>query len=132
LHVASDVVRDGEFYTPAGLTDVTVRDRSDTTSTTIRRPKMLPPAEIRKALTAIVQVHLGVARDEAITEAARLFGFKTTSAQLRKVIEPEVQWLLNEGIFQERIGKLYAETAVRTQGNAVPRRPIVSSVSYRR
>ena len=67
---------------------------------------MLPPAEIRQAVTAIVQVHLGVAREEAVTEAARLFGFKSTSSQLREVIEREIDYLLSQRALDERNGKL--------------------------
>jgi hypothetical protein len=112
LKVASGVTHDGDFYASAGLSDIAVRDRSDVEYNTVRKPTMLPPAEIRKAVTAIVQVHLGVSRDEAVTEAARLFGFKSTSARLRSVIEREIDLLLDDTILQERNGKLYAEDAI--------------------
>jgi len=101
------VVKDGLFYSGNGQHEVPVRDRSDVACGTLRQPKMLPPAEIRKAIAAIVEVHLGVARDEAVTEAARLFGFRTTSSKLRQVIEREVDWLLAHGELEEQSGTLH-------------------------
>jgi hypothetical protein len=103
----STTSRDGDFYLPAGQGKVAVRDRSSVDCATLRQPKMLPPVEIRIALTAIVEVHLGVPRDEAVTEAARLLGFKATSAQLRQVIEAEADWLVSRQILDQRNGKLY-------------------------
>ena len=105
--------RDGEFYSLDGQQEVAVRDRSVVDSTTLRQPKMLPPVEIRQALTAIVEVHLGATRDEVIIEAARLFGFRMTSAQLREVIEREVDWLVEHQGLDERNGKLYMKEIAR-------------------
>jgi hypothetical protein len=73
----------------------------------LRKPEMLPPAEIREALAEIVEVHLGVVRDEAVIEASRLFGIKATSPQLRRVVEEQMQLLLESGRLEERNGKLY-------------------------
>jgi hypothetical protein len=105
--------RDGEFYSLDGQQEVAVRDRSVVDSTTLRQPKMLPPVEIRQALTAIVEVHLGATRDEVIIEAARLFGFRMTSVQLREVIEREVDWLVEHQGLDERNGKLYMKEIAR-------------------
>jgi len=105
--------RDGEFYLLDGQQEVAVRDRSVVDSTTLRQPRMLPPVEIRQALTAIVEVHLGATRDEVIIEAARLFGFRMTSAQLREVIEREVDWLVDHQGLDERNGKLYMKEVAR-------------------
>jgi hypothetical protein len=57
----------------------------------------MPPAEIRKTVAAIVEAHLGVERDEVVPEAARLFGFRSTSGQLRQVIAAEIDTLLANG-----------------------------------
>lgn len=106
------IVREGDFFTPQGRTEVPLRDRGDVECTTLRKPEMLPPAEICTAVLAIVQVNLGVARDEAITEAARLFGFRSTSAQLRQIIEIEIETMLREKKLDERNGKLYVADGV--------------------
>ena len=99
---------DGDFFSPSGRLEVAVRDRSEVSCTTLRQPKMLPPVEIRKAVAAIVEVHIGVERRRGVTEAARLFGFRSTSAQLRDVIEREVDWLVAQHVLSERNAKLYA------------------------
>lgn len=109
---------DGDFYMAAGRRHCPVRDRSTVEPSTIRKPEMLPPVEIRKALRAIVEVNLGVEPDEAIVEAARLFGFRSTSAQLRQVIEREMAALVSTGRLERRNGKLY----VCDRATAAPRR----------
>ena len=47
----------------------------------LRKPDYLPPVEIAAALVAVIRTNLGVPMDEAITEVARLFGFKATSGR---------------------------------------------------
>jgi very-short-patch-repair endonuclease len=107
---SSLAVCDGEFFSLRGRAGVRVRDRGDVPCPTVRRPDMLPPAEIREAILAIVQVHLGVTRSEAITEAARLFGFRATSAQLRQVIESEIEWLISQHRLDEQNRRLHVKT----------------------
>ncbi len=106
------VSRDGNFYSLCNRAEIAVRDRGDVDYPTLRNPEMIPPAEIRKAVWAIVEVHLGAAKDEAITEAARLFGFKSTGARLRRVIEREIQSMLKNCTLDERNGKLYVPEGV--------------------
>ena len=97
----------GFFFMLAGKTPVPIRNRTDVVSSNLRKPDYLPPVEIRQALTAIVGAHLGMTSGEAATEVARLFGFKSTSAQLRQVIEDEIRFLVEETAFEQRNGKLY-------------------------
>ncbi len=108
----SGISRDGAFYSLRNLTEVPVRDRGDVDYTTLREPEMVPPVEICKAVLALVQVHLGVAEDEAVSEAARMFGFKSTSSRLRRVIEREIRSMLKNHTLDERNGKLYAPEGV--------------------
>lgn len=98
---------DGPFFFAHIQTDAPIRDRSAVESSTLRKPEMLPPAEIRHALAAIVEAHVGVTADEAVMEAARVFGFRTTSSQLRQVIEQQVPPLLAAELLEQRNGKLY-------------------------
>ncbi len=76
---------EGDFYIVPD-TDISVRDRSETQSPGLRKPEMLPPMEIQKAVITFVAAHLGATEEEAITGTSRLFGFKATSAQLKQVI----------------------------------------------
>ena len=82
-----------------------------------RKPEMLPPAEIRNAITAIVQVRLGVAPDEAVVETGRLFGFRSTSPQLKQVIEREMNALVAEQVLNNRNSKLYVGAASTSVSN---------------
>jgi very-short-patch-repair endonuclease len=91
---------EGEFYLEQGA-DVHVRDRSTASSAGLKKPEHLPPQEIRKAILALIEANFGASYSQLPTEVARLLGFKATSAQLREVIEPQIQELLNNGKLQE-------------------------------
>jgi hypothetical protein len=82
----------GPFYTRPGQT-ITVRDRSTVHSQTLRRPEMLPPAEIEQAMIEIVRANYGASHDDLIQTTSRAFGFSSTSAQLRAVLADAVKKL---------------------------------------
>jgi hypothetical protein len=67
---------------------------------------MLPPMEIRLALVAIVEKSLGADRSEAITAVSRAVGFRSTSAQLRAIIDEQITTLLQSGKLMEIEGRL--------------------------
>ena len=90
------IVNKDSFYSLPGQT-VRVRDRSATTSPSLRRPEMLPPAELQLAALSIVQSNYGAGREEIVTLVSRLLGFKATSAQLRARIERCIEELLTGG-----------------------------------
>ena len=87
--------------------EVQVRDRSALDSSS-RHPDMLPPAEIQKALVAILRDHFGVRRDELIVEAGRLFGFRSTSSVLKERLSAEIDVLLAAGKIEDAEGWLHA------------------------
>ena len=90
------VIKDGNCYSlPGGI--VQVRDRSTTTSPSLRRPEVLPPAELRIAALSIVHQNYGAGSEEVVTIVSRLLGFKATSAQLRATIEQAIDDLLESG-----------------------------------
>lgn len=74
-----------------------VRDRSAAASLTLRRPDYLPPSEIGVAILALVKDNLGATMDEIIQSVARQLGYKSTSAQLRVVIEDRAKHLVDDG-----------------------------------
>lgn len=94
------IVQEGEFYLKSEV-DVRVRDRSDVSSSGLRKPEYLPPHEIRKAILVLVETNFGASREQLPSEVARLLGFKSTSAQLREIIELQIQELLRGGKLQE-------------------------------
>lgn len=103
---SNKIHREGDFYSPAGEREPVIRDRSQVHSLTLKKPEMLPPAEIRAALQTVVKENFGVSREEAITVASRLFGFKVTSSQLRDTIDAELKLLLKKGKIVEDSGSL--------------------------
>jgi hypothetical protein len=90
------ISRDERFYAAPG-TAPTVRDRSEVRAATLRRPEMLPPAEIRAAILEVAGAHFGATRGEIATQVGRLLGFQATSARLRALIDAEVERLLAGG-----------------------------------
>lgn len=90
------LVRDGRFYALPDTT-ATVRDRSAVRSASLRRPEMLPPAEIQAAILQVTGNHYGATSSEIALEVGRLLGFQATGARLRTLIETEVERLLANG-----------------------------------
>jgi len=78
-----------------------VRDRSKVESSNLRKPEMLPPSEIRAGLMKIVQTHFAVTHDEAVVETGRLFGSRSTSAQLRDRIDGQISIMLGYGALKQ-------------------------------
>ena len=85
---------------------IAVRDRSKAESPGLRKPEYLPPQEIREALRRLVAAHYGGAVEDLATGVARLFGFKATSAQLKAVIEAQIERLLQEGELENAGGSI--------------------------
>src|SRR5450755_296776 len=76
---------------------VVVRNRSGVESNTLRKPEILPPEEVRVAIAEVVEENYGAERDQLVQAVARLFGFGSTSAQLREVVETALTDLLDAG-----------------------------------
>src|SRR5712671_3727446 len=97
----------GPFYLVPGQ-QVIVRSRGEVDSNTLRRPDILPPEEVKIAITQVVEENFGGERDQLAQAVARLFGFGSTSAQLREVVESSLADLLESG--QLRLdGRLIAQ-----------------------
>ncbi|MGO4551235.1 DUF3320 domain-containing protein [Lysobacter sp. 2RAF19] len=69
---------------------ISVRDRSGVFSTTLRRPDYLPPQELDAAIVDIVNANHGATVPELVLHVSRQLGYKSTSVQLRSVIEDRV------------------------------------------
>jgi very-short-patch-repair endonuclease len=98
---------EGPFYSVQPMTECIPRNRSAARSSTVRRPEMLPPIEIRTALSQVVREQVGVEPEGAIVEVARMLGFQRTGPELRKVIEDEIRVLLGDGALALRQERLY-------------------------
>jgi very-short-patch-repair endonuclease len=76
---------------------VVVRNRSDVESNTLRKPELLPPDEVKVAIIDVIKENYGAERGQLVQAVARLFGFSSTSAQLREVVEMALADLLESG-----------------------------------
>ena len=94
------------FISLAGQGHVSVRDRSVVASASLKKPEMIPPAEIRQAILHLVATHVGLGREEATVLVARTLGFKSTSSKLRNVIERTLQGMTQQGMVEVRDEKL--------------------------
>lgn len=79
---------------------IIIRDRSISPGS-IKKVEHLPPQEIAQAIINLIEVNFGAGREQLASEVARLLGFKSTSAQLREVIENEIQLLINNRTIYE-------------------------------
>lgn len=84
----------GPFYIVPGQ-PVIVRSRAEVESGTLRRPEILPPDEIATAILQVIKENYGAERDQLAQAVARLFGFGSTSTQLRDAVESALANLLD-------------------------------------
>ena len=94
------VIEGGPFYASPGH-QIVVRDRSKA-SPGLRKPDMLPPAEIDQAIVTTVADNFGATVDELVVAVARAFGFATTSPALRSVFEARARRLVETGVLVEK------------------------------
>jgi very-short-patch-repair endonuclease/DNA polymerase III delta prime subunit len=102
-----EAVQTGLFFQSSGLQEVPIRNRKDVYSRNLRKPEYLPPLEIRSAITAVVATNLGIQESELVKEVARLFGFRSTSSQLRQLLEDEIRALVDDEVIDCRNLKFY-------------------------
>ena len=107
------LVLEGSFLSVPDV-KVRVRDRSLTTSPTLRRAEMLPPAEICTAALAIVRSNFGAAPEEVVQGAARAFGFKSIGSQLREAVRTQLDAMVEAGdLLRKGDVLVLPETALR-------------------
>jgi very-short-patch-repair endonuclease len=86
---------DGFLMVPGG--EIRLRHRGRVGSVGLRKPEMLPPAELRAAMLAVLEAGHGATGRELVTAVARLLGFKSTGPQLRALIERQRDVLMGQG-----------------------------------
>jgi hypothetical protein len=85
---------------------VRIRNRKSVSSPGLRKPDLLPAAEVRTAVLALIDVAHGAGRRELPTAIARLLGFNTTTTTLRDRVERQIQKLVETGQIIESNGLL--------------------------
>ena len=98
---AGVVMGDGGFY---ALPDqpILVRDRSLVTSMGLKKPDMLPPAEVDHAIVTIAGENYGAVLNDLIPAVARRLGFALTATALREFIAIRSEILLQRNILTHR------------------------------
>ncbi len=94
---AQGIIDEDDGFWRAPDSQIHIRDRSRVTSAGLRKPEMLPPAEIDAGVLKIVSDNYGASRGDLIPAVARLFGFGSTSAALRTRIDARVSALTADG-----------------------------------
>lgn len=92
----------GELFYEKPGSHRSVRDRSNVQSATLRKPEMLPPAEIEDAAVRIVRANYGASTNELVQALSRAFGFASTSIQLRSVLTSRIEAMINGGILVQQ------------------------------
>lgn len=104
---AGKLDEDSSFYHIKGQTIDKVRNREYLT-TKQRKPKYLPPAEIRVAILWLVEQNIGVDSADLARQVGKLFGFSSTSPDLKEAVKIQALALVNTRLLQLRIGKYYS------------------------
>ena len=111
---SGSISRDGEFLFVDGE-PAKLRDRRNVMSATLRKPELLPPAELQAGIRQVINTNFGASQNEIVVTLSRLLGFKATSSQLRDVIDQEIAKLLVDGSVTQN-----GDLLVETPSNAVP------------
>ena len=96
---------EADCYMRAGKA-VAVRDRSSIDSSSLKKPELLPPQEIRQAILRLVAASHGAVRGEVVVAVARSLGIQSTSQQLRQRILSQIDLLLDKQQLSEVLGEL--------------------------
>lgn len=103
-----EIVGSDGFWKLTGTVDVLVRDRSGVKSTTLRKPKYLPPEEVDQAVREAVVRNVSASSEEISREVSQAFGFKSTSAQLKLLVVDRLEALVASGALKHVAGQ-YAQ-----------------------
>jgi very-short-patch-repair endonuclease len=106
-HDQGRLTRENSFYDIHGKNPI-VRNRADAASSTLRKPEMLPPSEIKEAILRSARETMGIPREEAVILVSRMLGFAATSRQLRNAIDAQISQLLTGAKLREEQGLLRA------------------------
>lgn len=89
-----DLMEQDGFYWPFDQLEFQVRDRENVSSSTLKKPELLPPKEIQAGVVRFVDRHVGATIDECTRGVSRELGFRSTGQQLRQIIEKQIEFLV--------------------------------------
>ncbi|MCR9002499.1 DUF3320 domain-containing protein [Rahnella perminowiae] len=88
------IILKNDFLTVNDL-NITIRNRQNVLSQTLRKPENISPEEISIGIVATISKSFGATHDELVISISRLLGFKSTSLLLRSNINDAIQTLIN-------------------------------------
>ena len=88
--------REQFWFTASQEADPPVRDRANAPQT-VRKPEMLPPAEIAAAVKMVLRANGALDEQEIPRAVAQLFGFRRTGPEFRPVVAPIVERMRDAG-----------------------------------
>jgi len=104
LAVRHNLLRnEGPFFWQLNQDVPPVRNRSEVSSPTLRRPDYLPPTRDSAGHSEYRVAKSCTTEDEALIECSRLLGFASTSQQLREVISRELELLIHTGRLERKM-----------------------------
>lgn len=92
--------REGDFFFPAGYTDIPVRMPN------CRPIQYICTKELASAMMTILGAYVGATRQILIAETARVYGFARTGAQIGQAMQKAIEYLIENRIVEEIDGKL--------------------------
>jgi len=106
--IRSGVLRgDPDFVSHGRQESVPVRSRSNVTSMNLKKPEMIPPAELQEAIERLVEEQVGIQHDQLPLVVAKVLGFKATSPKLKDAIEKVLARMLEVNVITLRDEKLF-------------------------
>ncbi len=97
------VIRRGFLYARWPM-EAKIRVPAEGVKDSFRPIGFIPPEELRAALTLLAGHSIGVGKETLIREAARLFGFKKLTKEIRGELEKTLEDLIREGALSSPVG----------------------------
>ena len=92
------------FCTIELVDKVIPRDRSGVKSLTLKSPQMISPLECITGLIELVKENIGLKKQDAIVEVARMFGFQRTGQEICDFIETQCNRAISSGAIKVKNG----------------------------
>ncbi|SDC03360.1 Protein of unknown function [Raineyella antarctica] len=97
----ADVSFDGAFLRTTNAGPVAVRRSTDDVN---RKVEQVADEELRRAVELLIGHAIGISREDLVTQAARIFGWRRVGAGIRNRVEAAIDELLKEGAIEEGPG----------------------------
>jgi hypothetical protein len=80
-----------------------VRDRSEVTASNLKNAEMIPPSEVRQAIIYFIKEQIGLCREDLPVMVSWVFGFKSTSAKVKELVDKTLTSMHEAGAMSFRV-----------------------------